>query len=414
MVDMPIDINTLSASYKDIISGVVRHRFYNRITERNVYDWLRNFEQEEVEYAIEVLKHIEYYREDDIINILTEVLNPYINQTEKHLHFVPIGKAGKSGQMVVYIIQGVLKPFFAQKHRFHYYTGIDKVEVEQLKENDVLFYVDDVIGTGNTFVKYAQKNDKVRTSLEENFIAEVILLCIVTTMGGKVRLERDYPSMKLVGEEKRKAFDVDRSCFGSYYRMLPIREFAFKYGKKIAGKDSALGYENSQLLIVFSHAVPNNSLPILWKQTDKFIPLVPRSYAVKGKMAFMNRNETNRWIFFFMNFFQMKTKRDVSQIFHDKDNYMLMSVLRLLLQGQDGLSIANQLGLHRPDMDLIWQKGIVANLWNDKHVITDACQKRYQELLKQMKFESTVYNRDSKREEEKELVYVPETFRGLK
>ena len=411
---MPVDINMLTETQKDMIGGVVRHRFYNRITERNIYDWLRNFDQEEVEYAIEILKHIEYYREDDIINILTEALNPYINQTEKHLHFVPIGKAGKSGLMVVYIIQGILKPFYAQRHRFHYYTDIDKVEVVQLKENDVLFYVDDVIGTGNTFVKYAQKNDKVRTSLDENFIAEVNLLCIVITMGGKVRLERDYPSMKLIGEEKRKAFDVERSCFGGYYRMLPIREFAFKYGRKIAGKDSALGYENSQLLIVFSHAVPNNSLPILWKQTDKFIPLVPRSYAVKGKMAFMDRNETNRWMFFFMDFFQFNNKRDAAQIFHDKDNYMMMSVLRLVFQGLDELSIANILGLHRPDMDAIWQKGTDAKLWNDQHHVTDACQKRYQELLKQMKFENTAYNRDRKREEEKELVYVPETFRGLK
>lgn len=411
---MPVDVNMLTEAQKDMIGGVVRHRFYNRITERNVYDWLRNFEQEEVEYAIEVIKHIEYYREDDIINILTEALNPYINQTDKNLHIVPIGKAGKSGQMVVYIIQGILKPLFAQRQRFHYYPDIEKVAVEQLKENDVLFYVDDVIGTGNTFAKYVKKNDKVRTSLDETFTAEVILLCIATTMGGKVRLERDYPSLKLIGEEKRKAFDVDRSCFGGYYRMLPIREFAFKYGKKIAGKDCALGYENSQLLIVFSHAVPNNSLPILWKQTDKFTPLVPRSYEVKGKKAFMDRNETNRWLFFFMHFFQMNDKYDASQIFHDKDNFMLMSVLRLLLQGQDELRIANQLGLHRPDMDVIWQKGIVANLWNDKHIITDACQKRYQELLKQMKFENTLYNRDNKREEEKELVYVPETFRGQK
>ena len=413
---MPVDINSLTEVQKDIIGGVVRHRFYNRITERNVYDWLRNFEQEEVECAIEILKHIEYYREDDIIKILTEALKPYIIQTEKHLHFVPIGKAGKSGQMVVYIIQGVLKPFFAQRQRFHYYTDIDKVEVEQLKDNDVLFYVDDVIGTGNTFVKYAKKkeNDKVRMTLDENFAAEVKLLCIVTTKGGKARLERDYPSMKLIGEVKRKAFDVDNSCFGSYYRMLPIREFAFKYGKKIEGKDSALGYENSQLLIVFSHAVPNNSLPILWKQKDKFIPLVPRSYAVKGKMAFMDRNETNRWLFFFMAFFRANSKRDVSQLFHDKDNYMMMSVLRLVLQGLDDLSIANILGLHRPDMEAIWQKGVDTKLWNDLHQITDACQRRYQELLKQMKFENTAYNRDSKREEEKELVYVPETFRGLK
>ena len=116
---MPANINKLTESQKDVIGGLVQYRFYNRITERNVYDWLRNFKLDEVDLAIEILKHIDYYREDDIINILTEMLEHYVNQPNQQLHFVPVGKPGKSGQMVVYIIQGVLKPHFPQRHRFH-------------------------------------------------------------------------------------------------------------------------------------------------------------------------------------------------------------------------------------------------------------------------------------------------------
>lgn len=412
---MPANINKLTDNQKDVISGLVAHRFYNRITERNVYDWLRNFKHDEVDLAIEILKNIDYYREDDIVNILDNALKPFIERQNIQLHFVPIGKPGKSGQMIVYIIQGVLKQYFVQRNRFHYYAGINDLPTPQLSQDDVVFYVDDVIGTGKTFVKYEQKNANVGLTLDGGCPAEVRILCLVTTIRGKEKLESTYPKVQVIAESKRKAFDVDNSCFGSYYKMLPVREFAYKYGKKIEGKTNALGYENSQLLTVFSHAVPNNSLPIIWKRNGSFVPLVPRSYSEKGTNAFMDRNETNRWIFFFLRFFKINNNRDASQIFHDRINYSIMSVLRLLLQGKDEVTIASCLGLHRPDMDAIWERGILTNLWDDQHHITPECQQRYQELLKQMKFENTAYSKVKPyTDDEQLLVYLPETFRGLK
>lgn len=411
---MLADINQLTEEQKDMIGGLVRHRFYNRITERNVYDWLRNFNQEEIDLAIEILKHIDYYREVDIINILSNSLKPFVDRENVHLHFVPVGKAGKSGQMVVYIIQGVLKPFFTKRHRFHYYTSVNELDSDHMTNNDVIFYVDDVIGSGNTFVKYEKGNQKVGLTLKKDFAAKVILLSIVTTKTGRERVERFYPIIEVLGEEKKKAFDVDKSCFGSYYKMLPIREFAFKYGKRLEGKACALGYENAQLLVVFSHAVPNNSLPVIWKYKEGFTPLVPRSYAVKGKNAFMDRNETNRWLFFFMQFFPTTSREDTSRLFHEKTNYLMITVLRLKLKGVDEVNIANQLGLHHKDMEVIWEKGLQSNLWDNQHEITPACQKRYQELMKMMKYESSAYNKMALHtNDEQTLVYIPRTFRGL-
>lgn len=412
---MPADINLLTEEQKDMIGGLVRHRFYNRITERNVYDWLKNFNQEEIDTAIEILKHIDYYREVDIINILGESLKPFVAQKNLHIHFVPVGKAGKSGQMVVYIIQGVLKPLYTERHRFHYYSNVSELIIDQLTKDNVVFFVDDVIGSGNTFVKFERGNQNVGLTLKEDFAAKIILLSIVTTKTGKERVERFYPTMQVLGEVKKKAFDVDKSCFGSYYKMLPIREFAYKYGRKLEGKTSALGYENSQLLVVFSHATPNNSLPIIWQCKNGFASLVPRSYAVKGKNAFMDRNETNRWLFFFMHFFPITSREDTSRLFHDKTNYLLITVLRLKLKGVDEVNIANQLGLHHQDMDVIWERGMQSKLWDKRLEITPACQNRYQELLKMMRYESTAYNkRASQTNDEQTLVYIPKTFRGLK
>ena len=342
------------------------------------------------------------------------MLEHYVNQPNQQLHFVPVGKPGKSGQMVVYIIQGVLKPHFSQRHRFHYYTSVDDLNVAQLTVDDVVFFVDDVIGSGCTFVKYEKNNANVELVLDAGCPATVNLLAIVTTKKGKEKLEMTYPSLTVIAEEKRKVFDVENSCFGSYYKMLPIREFAYKYGKKIEGKKNALGYENSQMLTVFSHAVPNNTLPIIWKHSDKFLPLVPRSYAEKGKKAFMDRNETNRWIFYFLKFFEVNGNINVSRIFHDKTNYSMMSVLRLKLHGMDEVRIANQLGLHYIDMGAIWTKGERMGLWDDHHRITSACQARYEEMLKLIAYQNTAYSKAAPHtEDDKAIIYVPETFRGL-
>ena len=58
---MSVDIKKLTEQQKDVISDTVQYRFYHRITERNVYEWLNNFKQAEVDLAIEILKHIDYY-----------------------------------------------------------------------------------------------------------------------------------------------------------------------------------------------------------------------------------------------------------------------------------------------------------------------------------------------------------------
>ena len=411
---MPVNVNKLTESQKDMIEGIVRYRFFHRISVRNVYDWLRNFRQDEVDLALEILKHVDYYREDDIINILEGFLSDDISKENLTLHFVPIGKAGKSGQIMVYIIQGVLKYNKALKNRVRYYTGNKDFDVMNLSMDDVVYLVDDVVGSGNTFDKFVRENNEVSQLFEDVCPATVKLLSIVVTETGKNHLETKYPALQIVGEVKKKAFDTDNSLFGSYYKMLPVREFAYKYGKKLSGRKCILGYDNSQLLVVFSHTVPNNTLPIIWKGNQGFHPLIPRSYLEKSKKAFLDRNETNRWIYFFMNLFPSMERQQVAHLFQDKEVINMMTLLRLKLSGLDEVVIANHIGLHFQDMEKAWAKGTEMRLWDESHHPTEACLKRYAELKKRINFENTEYSRFVPRTESDETVmYIPGTFRGL-
>lgn len=84
--------NRLTEEQKDRIEELATYRFNHRISVRNIYDWLQNFKEAEVDDALTILSHVEYYTEEDVITTLSRNIIPHI---KKRLHFVPIGEAGK-------------------------------------------------------------------------------------------------------------------------------------------------------------------------------------------------------------------------------------------------------------------------------------------------------------------------------
>lgn len=405
-----MQINKLTEEQKDRIEELVTYRFNHRISTRNIYDWLQNFKEAEVDDALTILSHVDYYTEEDIINTLRCCIEPYI---KKNLHFVPIGTAGKSGQSMVYVIQGIMKSY--RPKQFHYYTSVDELKGTTLTNKDVVFLVDDVIGSGKTFCDFVKAHHIVGSLLSVGAKAEVILLAVVISQKGKERLAMKFPRLGMLGEEKPMAFSHYRSCFGSHYKMKPYREMAFKYGKRLTGKKTnALGYDNSQQLIVFSHSIPNNSLPIFWSTAKGWIPLVPRFALDRGQRALNDRNECNRWLVFFRDFFHVR-REDIRDLFQDPSKYRAILVLRLKMKNMAEANIANRLGLHFAEMETVWAEGEKAELWDKNHTVTEKCLKRYKELLKKAEFLNTAErHRMSLQTDEEKYMYVPETFRSLK
>lgn len=400
----------LTEEQKDRIEELATYRFNHRISVRNIYDWLQNFKEAEVDDALTILSHVEYFTEEDIIATLSRNIIPYTN---KKLHFVPIGEAGKSGHSMVYVVQGIMKAYRPKK--FHYYNSVDELSGKVLTNKDVVFLVDDVIGSGKTFFDFVKDHPIVQTLIAPGAQVQVKILAVVITEKGRERIGAKYPQVELLGDVKPMAFNHNSSCFGSHYKMLPYRKLAFKYGKRLTGsKTDALGYGNSQQLLVFSHSIPNNSLPIFWSAAKKWTPLVPRFALQRGLRALNDRNECNRWLVYFRDFFQLG-REDLRELFQDQSKYRAILVLRLKMKNVAETNIANRLGLHYAEMEQVWEEGEKAELWDVNHHVTDKCLERYKEILKKAEFLNTEKrHKTSLQLDDAKYMYVPETFRSLK
>jgi len=78
-----------------------------------------------------------------------------------------------------------------------------------------------------------------------------------------------------------KAFDQQNAIFSTFEERERALEIAKRIGTVLEPK-WPLGWENSEALVVFPENIPNNSLPILYKEGRKYqerpwTPLFPRS-----------------------------------------------------------------------------------------------------------------------------------------
>ena len=197
--------------------------------------------------------------------------------------------------------------------------------------------------------------------------------------------------------------------------MKKIREFCYKYGQQIC-KGRELGYSNSQALVLFAHAVPNNTLPIIWVDSYKdngekyWQPLVARNQLKKQNMAFIQRMDNNRWVFKLSQFFGVDLDNpDWKGIIQDK-NVKLTYLLRCLERKMPEVVIANDMGLTNDDMTSIFEEGEKIGLWDKDHKITLEAQKALTEASKIFRIENK--EKHFSCVDDRDYMYIPETFRG--
>lgn len=402
-------MNPLSKEQRSRLEDVAIQRFYNRIELCDLFLWLDNFAPEEYDMAIEVLEHVDFYRENDFVSLLANAMNNLpINIKTTHLHFIPIGNPGKSGSIVLYQLHKLSESL---KWNATFYNTADKIEIDLGQENYSVL-VDDFIGSGSTIDKFFKENHNNIKFLEFS------KLCIVAGIAMRNSIERLRKKYKIhiaVGDIKDKAFEKGISPFGGYVRMKRVRDFCYKYGKKLCC-NMPLGYKNAQSLVIIEHTSPNNSLPILWYDYEGSVswkPLAPRSYIKVVEKAYSERQDNNRWISVFRKNIGIEDEKDIKNMFSG-DNYILIMVLRLLMEKKTESVIANILGLTYEDMQHIKIMGVSREYWNEKWEVNDYAKRQYSETIAHFMRQ----NRERKemfaeREDNRNMIYVPKTFRNL-
>lgn len=414
-------MQTLSKEIEKRIENIVSVRFYNQITPYDVIRWLFNFDDEDVELAVQLLEHVVFLRDDDVKGRLYEQVMKLPKDRTKHI--VPLGKPGKSGAAISYRIHGLMKRNDLQSMNFHssveaFISYRNSVAWETL--NDVVVYVDDFIGSGGSVVE-ALSLDKKRVRpevLSDACSGRLYVVAAIVMDNGYSKITKDISGAVILGDSHCKGFDPHKKVFGSYFKTKAVREMCYKYGEQLY-KGCPLGYENTQSLVLMQHSSPNNTVPVLWSdkqyQGRNWIPLVPRNNLLKIKRAYTDRTSVNRWLSCLNKIFVGRSESVDFGLLFTKSNFNLVFILICLIRRKSEAFIYNAMGISFVEMERLWQEGIDKGIWDSKHYPTSLALNEYKDAMKRYKI-----LRDEGRQEfslildEKDNIYIPETFRGVK
>ena len=128
-------------------------------------------------------------------------------------------------------------------------------------------------------------------------------------------------------------------------------------------------------------------------------------------MAFIQRMDNNRWVFKLSQYFGVDLDNpEWKGVIQDK-NVKLIYLLRCLEKNIPEVVIANDMGLTHEDMAELFEEGIKLEMWDREHRVTPDAQKALAEAAKVFK----IQKRDEKgvkKVDDRDYMYIPETFRG--
>lgn len=147
-------------------------------------------------------------------------------------------------------------------------------------------FIDDFVGTGQSAIRNLKTlYFELEGVLQEKNI-KIVFVSLVACLNGWTQLQTAVQKLSpKIDVHACEVLDESAKCFSEGSRMFKTaperifaRETAIKYGGRLE-KKWPLGYGNCEMAVVFEYGCPNNSLPILWKESprQKWTPLFKRS-----------------------------------------------------------------------------------------------------------------------------------------
>jgi len=211
------------------------------------------------------------------------ILEPHYTRALNRIRFIGVGNPSESGTHLLY--------YFRQENRLSTNLFVHPHELFQgsaaaprlLGGIRQLVFLDDFCGSGTQAIRYSKRllmrireiSDATRLSYYPLF---------ATTSGlDRVRSRTLFTDVQALCELDESFRAIDASS--RYFRNIPpsinqefAAEMCHRYGSLIEPR-APLGFGKCQLLLGFSHNIPNNTLPIFWSTgtTDHpWNPIFPR------------------------------------------------------------------------------------------------------------------------------------------
>lgn len=413
------------------IQALCQKRLKNTVSPYEVMRWLQNFKIKEYTLALTILQFLDVYTEAELVELWDERLKKFFANVnpEANIIFTPVADVGKSGTLMMYYLKKA-PTYLLNEPRITIYSNPEQIKFKNkaklILENSVIVLIDDFSGSGNSVLKHYLHYVKLQVKSIEKKVSVYCLLLFCLEKSIKL-LTKNAPELSLVYEEKEKAFSVRGSVFGYPKKMQKVRDFCFRYGsglwitenKKGNKTDHALGYENSQALIVFPYNPPNNTVPIIWSTKKGWKPLYARSPKYKISEAKRIRKELASYISL-LNFtdygFYFKTgNRDLgwkTEQFVTKTDFHAFAIMFLIRKRRSKPTIRQILGITESDYSEKVEELKSRGLMDPKGEINEVGEEVYLQVRKQIKIEKRNLKYSDKNYEIKNVLYLPKQFRG--
>lgn len=130
-----------------------------------------------------------------------------------------------------------------------------------------IIFIDDFSGTGDSFIKYLEKDIDIYKNKHLILIVVAIMKKAVTNINEFAK-RHSFKIDFLKKDEMDKIFTED---------TINEKENLIKKSKKLEINDNyILGYEESESLLAFYNNTPNNTFGIFWFKTDHNKVIFPR------------------------------------------------------------------------------------------------------------------------------------------
>lgn len=258
----------------------------------DVVKWILQFDSEDYDLAIRIIEHINFLNFSDIKNALSIAYSKLIRKsiekgtqiTNKNTLFAGLGDNGKSGSMISYhfrVINELSEENFS-----------DNEELIETGDIENIVLVDDILSTGaqasNAIIKLTEK-------VTPFGVKNIFLLTVCGMKDGIIKVEEEtkaYTFSAIEYSTKDTVVNLD----GKFYQGLSYGErerlkTRIEYYGKVAYQKNPLGFGQVGGLIAFDFNTPNTTLPLIWSDSNSWIPLFKRARRINGIKSYYKQFE---------------------------------------------------------------------------------------------------------------------------
>ncbi|WPP41338.1 hypothetical protein SK066_22750 [Paenibacillus hunanensis] len=252
---------------RDFLDRYGEDEYFLRDIKQKFTNWLSNVDDINVESTlIKLFSEFRFFSKLEIKLILKEqILMVFDSNNKKDLCIFPLKPNGigsnSSDEMTMWV-----REIFREEEITTYKDTIN-TDLSRLGKDEsikTLVFFDDISGSGGTIVKFLE--DK-----ELNLKGKQIIINLIIITEEALEKINSYKSIQKDFDIKiNYKYKVDKVFINN--EKFDHNDFnaVFELEKEIWGEKhrNILGYEDSQLIIGFSHNIPNNTLSCFWYHID--------------------------------------------------------------------------------------------------------------------------------------------------